>query len=170
MSRAVLVALGASLSAPACRSRTSDVAQPDTVHAPETPHPVIAAPYGLPPPPEELRRVPEPSWHITLSDPISLRACAATPLVVSATNDYDAPVLTHRTRVSLMLNGAPAPAFDRVFQQGEAPPGWESVPAHSVVRDERVMLGALVNSPGEYEFALFLDGRRIAARRVTVTP
>ncbi len=166
----MLVALGASLGELACRTRTSGAAQSVTVHVDESPHPVIAAPYGLPPPPEELRRGPEPTWRITLSEPISLRACASTPLLVSATNDYDALVLTHRTRVSLKVNGAPAPAFDRVFQQGEAPPGWEAIPAHSTVRDERVMLGSLVNAPGEYEFALFLDGRRLAARRITVTP
>lgn len=175
LSRAVLIALGASLTGGACQGRTSGPAQPVAAHPVtaqpvDPPHPVIAAPYGLPPPPEEVRRGPEPAWFITLSDPISLRACATTPMVVRAQNSYDAPVLTHRERVVMKVNGAIASAFNRVFQETAAGPGWDSIPAHGSVRDERVMLGALITAPGEYFFELYLDDRRIAGRRISVTP
>lgn len=69
----------------------------------------------------------------------------------------------------MKVNGAIASALDPRVSTA-AGPGWDSIPAHGSVRDERVMLGALITAPGEYFFELYLDDRRIAGRRISVTP
>lgn len=169
MSRAVIAALGASLSLAACRARTSGAAETVSVEPPrEPPHTTIVAPYGAPPDPTPRPR--EASWLVTLPDPIRMAARASTPLEVSATNPYDTPVPSHRERVTMRVNGAAAPAFDRVFQQGDGGTVWGTVPAGAAARAQFMILEALMPSPGEYFVELYLDGRRIAGRRITVVP
>lgn len=167
MSRALLVALGASVSLPACRTRTEGAAHPVSVEpARVDPHPTIAAPYGVPPDPN---RVPTPTWLITLPDPIAMSARATTPLIISAANAGETPLETHRDRVSLRVNGVVALGFDAEFHR-DVPDEWVTLAPHHTARDERRVLEALAPTPGEYLFELILDGRPIAGRRVYVGP
>ena len=175
-SRAWLTALGATLAVEACQGRTSGAAQqvgPQAQVAPPqvAPHPVIAAPYGAPPPPSDggpVARVP--SWLVTLPDPIPMSARATTALEISATNLYDAPIASGRDRIRLLVNGVPSPVFDLAFGNGVRGPEWEMIPPRTTARDRRMIVEALMPTPGEYALELQVDGRRVAARRVRVTP
>jgi hypothetical protein len=167
--RALIATLGVTLSVGACQS-------PGTTATPQTPrvepHPGIAAPYGAPPPPptDAAPAPPQLSWRITLSDPIAMAARAHTPLLIVAQNHFDRPIEAHRERLTLRVNGAESAAFTLSFGNGVMGPEWQAVPPRSTVRDARNMLEALMPTPGEYMLELFLDGRRVAARRVSVVP
>lgn len=173
--RAMIVALGATLSLTACPSRGGVTGEPPRTDPPHTPpprtapHPVIAAPYGAPPPIERARP-PEASWRITVSDGVSMARRGATPFEVVAVNPYDVPVETHRERLTLRVNGQESAAFALSFGNGVLPPNWRTVPAHGEAHDARNLLEALAPAPGEYLFELYLNGRRVAARRITVVP
>jgi hypothetical protein len=153
--RALLATLGVTLTVGACQS-----------------HPVIAAPYGAPPPPptDAAPVPPQLSWFITLSDPIAMAARSRTPLEIVARNLYDRPIDTHRERLTMRVNGQESAAFALSFGNGVMGPEWQTVPPRGTARDARNLLEALMPTPGEYLLELFLDGRRVAARRVTVTP
>jgi hypothetical protein len=171
-SRAWLTALGATLAVEACQSRTSGAAQPVGPLPQQAPHPVIAAPYGAaPPPPQDAGpEVRVPSWLVTLPDPIPMGARATTPLEISATNPYDAPIPSTRDAIRLLVNGVPSPVFDLAFGNGVRGPEWEMIPPRSTARDRRMIVEALMPAPGEYALELQIGGRRVAARRVRVTP
>ncbi|MEZ4394856.1 MAG: hypothetical protein R3A48_27585 [Polyangiales bacterium] len=166
--RAVIATLGVTLSLAACPSRsgvtTSEPPRSD-------PHPVIAAPYGAPPPPPDARPVaPRATWRITVSDGVSMAQRATTPFEIVAVNPYGVPVETHRERLTLRVNGQESAAFSLSFGNGVLPPNWATLPPRSEARDARNLLEALAPAPGEYLFELFLDGQRVAARRITVAP
>jgi hypothetical protein len=170
-SRAWLTALGATLAVEACQKQTNVAAQQMGPPPQVAPHPVIAAPYGAPPPPRDggpVARVP--SWLVTLPDPIPMSARATTALEISATNLYDAPIASGRDRIRLLVNGVPSPVFDLAFGNGVRGPEWEMIPPRTTARDRRMIVEALMSTPGEYALELQVDGRRVAARRVRVTP
>jgi len=158
--RALIATLGVTLSAGACQPQRVD------------PHTVIAAPYGAPPPPptDAAPAAPQLSWMITLSDPISMAARSRTPLEIVARNLYDRPIDAHRERLTLRVNGQESAAFALSFSNGVIGPDWQTVPPRGTSRDARNLLEALMPAPGEYLLELFLDGRRVAARRVSVVP
>ncbi|MFO0627099.1 MAG: hypothetical protein U0325_15935 [Polyangiales bacterium] len=168
--RALVATLGMTLSVGACQGRPTP---PLTPPPPRTePHPVIAAPYGAPPPPptDAAPAPPQLSWFITLPDPIPMAARARTPLEIVARNLYDRPLDTHRERLRLRVNGQESASFALSFGNGVMGPDWQTVPPRGTSRDARNVLEALMPTPGEYMLELFLDGQRVAARRVTVTP
>lgn len=171
-SRAWLTALGATLTLGACREHATGVPSSVSVAPPrEAPHPLIAAPYGAPPPPDDTGPIVRaPVWHVTLPDPIPMAARATTPLEISARNLYDTPVPSGRDRVTMRVNGAPSPALELAFGNGVRAPDWDLVPPHATARDQRMVLETIMPAPGEYFIELFIDGRRVAGRRVTVTP
>lgn len=172
LSRACLTALGATLTLGACHERSTGAPSQVSVAPPRVaPHPGIAAPYGAPPPPGDAGPIVRaPVWRVTLPDPIPMAARATTPLEISASNLYDTPVPSGRDRVTMRVNGAPSPALDLAFGNGVRTRDWDVVPPHATARDQRMMLETLMPAPGEYFIELFLDGRRVAGRRVTVTP
>jgi hypothetical protein len=99
-----------------------------------------------------------------------MAARSRTPLEIVARNLYDRPIDAHRERLTLRVNGQESAAFALSFGNGVMGPEWQTVPPRGVARDTRNLLEALMPTPGEYMLELFLDGRRVAARRVTVTP
>jgi hypothetical protein len=107
---------------------------------------------------------------VTLPDPIPMGARATTALEISATNLYDTPVPSRRDGLRLLVNGVPSPVFDLAFSNGVVAPDWDPIPPHTTARDRRMIVEALMPTPGEYALELQLDGRRVAARRVRVTP
>jgi hypothetical protein len=170
--RALVATLGVTLTVGACQSPGSTAAAQTPPPRRVEPHPVIAAPYGAPPPPptDAAPAPPQLSWFITLSDPIAMAARSRTPLEIVARNLYDRPIDAHRERLTLRVNGQESAAFALSFGNGVMGPEWQTVPPRGVARDTRNLLEALMPTPGEYMLELFLDGRRVAARRVTVTP
>ncbi len=173
--RALIATLGVTLSVGACQS-PGTTATPQTPQTPQTPrvepHTVIAAPYGAPPPPptDAAPAPPQLSWTISLSEPIAMAARSRTPLEIVARNLYDRPIDTHRERLTMRVNGQESTAFALSFGNGVMGPEWQTVPPRGTARDARNLLEALMPAPGEYMLELFLDGRRVAARRVSVVP
>lgn len=176
-SRAFIAALGVSLSLGACQGGATTAGPrtaSDATRATQTEaHPTIAPPYGAPPDPQWAELPPAVrslTWRVTLSNTIPMGARATTALVISATNASSAPVRPERERLRLRVNGEPSTAFDLAFNNGVAGAGWAELAPGRTARDERPVLEALLPAPGEYLLVLEWDGRRVAARSVTVTP
>ena len=179
-SRAMIAALGVSLSLGACQGRTSTATR-TPADGPRTPpaephveaHPTIVAPYGAPPDPTWAERPPAVRWLrwlVTVTGTIPLAARATIPLEISATNQGPETVRPERGRLRMLVNGVPSPVFDLAFNNGAMAPEWEALPVDRTVRDSRMLLEALLPSPGEYLLVLEWDGQRVAGRSVTVTP
>ncbi len=161
LSRALLTTLGVTLSLVACQGR-GQASQP---------HPIVAAPYGAPPPPQDAGSVASQAvWHVTLPSPIRMAARAQTPLEISVTNPGSSALDPGRGRMSFRVNGEPSPALDLAFHNGTFEPHWESLPPRATVRDQRNVLEAVMPTPGEYLVELLIGGRPVDARRVTVVP
>jgi len=159
MSRALLTTLALGSLAAACQNS----------------HPVIAAPYGAPPPLDvgARPRVQVPtaaSWLVTLPDPITMAMRARIPLEIVASNLSDSAIDPGRGRIRFRVNGESSPVLDMAFGNGVMLPHWESLPPHATVRDQRMVLETIMPTPGEYLVELTIDGQRVAARRVTVVP
>ncbi|TAK31125.1 MAG: hypothetical protein EPO40_05770 [Myxococcaceae bacterium] len=173
-SRAVIAALGATLSLGACHGRGEATVDATRAREPQRAesHPLIMAPYGAPPPPRDglPPAVRDLQWFVTISSPITMGARATTPLEISARNHGAAAVRPQRERLRLRVNGELSPAFDLAFNNGTMLPAWSELPTGQVVRDVRPIVEALMPGPGEYMLALEWDGHVVSRRSVTVRP
>ncbi len=173
VSRAALVALGASLSLTGCERGAALADPPRRADAYVQPHPAIVAPYGAPPPPRTTPRPPAVellTWHLTLSDGIRMGARATTRLEISATNNSPGVVRPERDRLRLLVNGVPSQVFDLAFGNGPRVNEWDDLPSGHVVRDARMIVEPLMPAPGEYRLVLEWDGHVVARRTVSVVP
>jgi len=163
-SRAVIAALGASLSLGAVQAPVEKPSEPVA----------IAPPYGIPP--ELIPQRPSPpqvrslSWLITVSGRVSMAGRAGALLEISATNRTSTAIRPERHRLRMRVNGVPSPAFDLAFSNGIVGPGWDAIAPNAQARDGRRLLEGLMPAPGEYMLVLEWDGHPVARRSVTVTP
>lgn len=157
VSRAMLVTMGASLAISGC-----------------SPHPVIAAPYGAPPPdsregPQAF--VPNVAWRITLPHPITRDARAQTPLRIHMQNPADVPAETSLLLLTLLVNGQVSPQFAQAVAIALAQDSsLRTLPARGERELQLPIVEALLPEVGEYLLALQWNRQPVAVRSVTVRP